>query len=278
MSKLKFIHISDTHILKNYDGTMLEGLSPEMLFGQAADYIRAYYPDLDFVVISGDLVHEGGASDYDYFKQVIGRCFGGVTVYLCLGNHDRREAFREGFLCEEADDTPYCYATDLGDSGVRMIVLDSSYDNSGKGFADRGQLEWLKDTLETPAENGSVLVIHHPPYLSANDPMAAAHGLMNSDELYEIIGGSDVFAVLSGHTHQVSATTFGGIPHFTADSTAFGVAVDSEYMSINNRVGFAYCTAEDKHISVSHIAFDKELTTSTRISISDLLKMMQVHA
>jgi 3',5'-cyclic AMP phosphodiesterase CpdA len=278
MSKLKFIHISDTHLLENYDGTVLCGLSPQTLLEQAAEYISERYPDLDCVIISGDLVHDGNSGDYAHFRKVIGNCFGDTPVYLCLGNHDRRAAFYEGVLYGEANDKPYFYSTELAASGVRLIVLDSGYDDSGKGALDYAQLEWLKATLSEPAANGSVLVLHHPPYLNTNDPMLDANGLTNADELYEIIRGSDIFAILSGHTHQVSATMFGDIPHFTADSTAFGVAIDNQYMSINNSVGFTYCVAENKNIAVSHIAFDHELTTSTRISISDLLKMAQVNA
>lgn len=283
MKKLKFVHLSDTHVLEKYGGTMLESMventggTPEEIFNNAVKYIYGTCRDLDFVVISGDLVHEGSAEDYKHYRKLISESFGKLPVYLCLGNHDRRAAFRAGYLGETGD-APYYYSVMHGDSGLRIISLDSSHDNSGKGFIDREQLKWLEKELHNECEEGTLLVVHHPPYLGADDPMLAAHGLINSGELYETIRNSDVFAVMSGHTHQVSVTSFGHIPHFTADSTAFGVSLDARYMSMNDRVGLVSCTVEDRTLTARHAAFNVPVKDGFRISISELMKLMQAHA
>ena len=48
---------------------------------------------LDFIVISGDLVHEGEEVDYHQFKKILDESRIQVPVLLALGNHDNKEAF-----------------------------------------------------------------------------------------------------------------------------------------------------------------------------------------
>lgn len=279
MEKLHFLHVSDTHILRGYSGSMLAplvrglGESPVASLECAADYQRRTCPETDFIVISGDLVHEGGTEDYAFLKQLLEEQFAGISIYLCLGNHDRRAAFRAGFLGEEGD-APYYYARTHDGSGLRIIVLDSSHDNSGKGYVDKEQLDWLAGELKTKAPGGTLLVLHHPPHLPSGDPMTAAHSLINSEELSRVIEGSDIFAILSGHTHQENAAMFGSIPHYTADSTAFGVSISSEYMSMNDRLGLSRCTVLDGSLEVSHADFRRTPVTGFQTSIEALIKMM----
>ena len=284
MAIIRFVHLSDTHILRDYSGSMIEGLTgnlgktPVEFLRQAAISAKAIWPDLDFVVISGDLVHEGKAEDYAFFKQLLREAFGETPVYLALGNHDCRSAFREGYLGEAGNVTPYDYAVYHGGTALRLIVLDSSYDKSIKGGLEKEQFDWLRCVLKEDAKMGSILVIHHPPVTDTDDPIIAAHGLEHARQLHEAVKGSDIIAILSGHTHQVSATVFGGIPHYTADSTAFGVTVDTQFMTFNDRVGFVCCTVENRRLAANHVAFSNEIAASYSISISELIKMMQTQS
>ena len=281
MKSFRFLHISDTYILKSYDGSLLEaftgsnGETPDDSMKKAADYMRTQCSDLDFVVISGDLVHEGNADDYAHFKALLERCFPDTQLYLCIGNHDRRAAFNEGYLCIGNNSAPYYYAREHKNTGLRIIALDSSYDNSGNGKLDEEQLSWLRSELKNTAAEGTILVIHHPPFMLDSDPLTAARALINSTELFDAIKDSDIFAILSGHTHQANATVFGGIPHYTADSTAFGVTFDNESMSMDNSVGLVSCAAQNRTLAAKHIAYTLDTVPRYSISIEKLMEMMQ---
>ncbi len=281
MTKASFIHMSDTHILKEYDNELMNpqikstGKTPTDTFKKAASYIRETYPNIDFVLITGDLVHEGDAQDYKHYKELLEESFGDTPVHVCIGNHDRIGNFREGYLGEENNNKPYYYAEEVTEDGLRLISLDSSYDNSGIGTINEEQMEWLKEVVKTQAKGGSMLIIHHPPTLSNGEVNVFDHSLTNSNELYEVIKNSDIFAILSGHTHQNRSARFGTITHQTTDSTAFGVKLDDKYMEMNDRTGIVYCTVENEELTTFSDAIVEEIKVGFKASFADMMKHMK---
>ena len=281
MKQVNFIHFSDTHILEDNTKSSLpltsqkNGTSPENLLREKAKSAQEYCPNPDFIVITGDLVHEGEKTDYVYFKNIIEDIFPHTKVYCCLGNHDRTAAFRKGYLGEPGgNDEGYYYSEVHLDSGIRIIALDSSYDNSGAGKLSEKQLNWLKDELATRNDAGSILILHHPPVLTEAEG-AMNHSLINSKELGDIVRNSDIIAVLSGHTHQACATTFENIIHITSDSTAFGVHLTNEYMEMNNKTGYSICTVSGGAFSTYTYQLAETVKTDFKMPISELMEMMK---
>ena len=83
------------------------------------------------------------------------------------------------------------------------------------------QLDFLKEQLKQPAPKGSVILLHHPPL---GNVLAGFDSLCpRRDAFHEIVRGSDVKAVLSGHTHFVTVNTCDGVFYSTAASTAFSM-------------------------------------------------------
>src|SRR5699024_9716810 len=127
--------------------------------------------------------------------------------------------------------TPYAYANAHVDSGTvhqdrvvplaaggRIVVLDSSVPGAGYGHLETEQLTWLCEVLAEPAPiaadgtgPGTVLAIHHPPLVAAT-PMLRALDLDGLEALAEILSGTDVRVVLSGHYHHVMSGGIAGIP------------------------------------------------------------------
>ncbi|MCJ7842963.1 metallophosphoesterase [Lederbergia sp. NSJ-179] len=268
MTKLNFLHLTDTHILQNYNGSLLEKLDGPN--GSPTDFFRKILAKSltqkpDFILISGDLVHEGNASDYSYFKQIIKDHVRDIPVYTALGNHDVTAAYWEGYEGKANCSDQLFYEKDL--NGYRIIVLDSSHDHSGVGMIDARQLAWLEDVVKTPSENGSLLVIHHP--LEASEG-TDGHSLTNSQEVLTIIQDTDVMAVLSGHTHQNKVSSFGDILLSTAAGTAFGVTVTNESMQMNDLTGFNLCTVDENGISVQTFRFPDDITPIINFSLQAL--------
>ncbi|NKF33882.1 phosphodiesterase, partial [Pseudomonas sp. BGM005] len=75
--------------------------------------------------------------------------------------------------------------------------------------------------LSSPAPEGSLLLIHHPPLPTVLD-LAVTVELRDQAALAEVLRGSDVRGILSGHVHHPSFGTFAGIPVAVASSSAYG--------------------------------------------------------
>ncbi|MGO3148224.1 MAG: metallophosphoesterase, partial [Leucobacter sp.] len=105
--------------------------------------------------------------------------------------------------------------------GWRTIVLDTSVPGAGYGSLDDSQLDFLAAALETPAEHGTVIVMHHPPIAAQTDLLEAlALGEEDAKSFWEIVDGTDVRAILSGHYHHPIVEFVHGIPVIVAPGVA----------------------------------------------------------
>jgi 3',5'-cyclic AMP phosphodiesterase CpdA len=222
---MNFIHLSDTHI--RVTPMNPSPYFPEYKLADGGAKLRAALRRAaaqtqtpDFALFTGDLVHEGTAEDYRHFLTILREELNGVPYFLALGNHDRHAAFWEAFTGETGKDTPYYTAAAIDD--LRVISLDSSpIDGSEAGFLTPEQMEFLREELRRSAPRGSILLLHHPPAFVYGS--FAAHLLGGADELLELLRGSDVRAVFSGHTHSCCFYSENGILFATGSGTAFGL-------------------------------------------------------
>lgn len=240
---IRFVHISDTHILKTYDKSMFapmieSGLpNPSENLEITLKAIARKHKKLDFVLFTGDLVQEGEAIDYKYFKELV-KSILQVPVFVALGNHDVKEAFYTGYLDESASVKPYYYSAEM--SGYRIICLDTSDEHKTAGKLDDNQLDWLKKLLKTRSENGTVLIMHHPPVGELKRDMFS-FGLDGAEELIAAIADSDVRAIFAGHVHTNSIQRLGDISVVTTSGTSFGVDIDEENVNYTKKAGYIYC-------------------------------------
>jgi 3',5'-cyclic AMP phosphodiesterase CpdA len=276
VEQLRFTHISDTHILRDYSKANLRFLASA---GDPAENLRGILAGIagkknrpDFIIFSGDLVHEGDAGDYAFFKQIIKKTLKGIPSFFILGNHDRKQACYQGLLGEPGRSGSYYYSKNY--QGLRIIVLDSGTEESETGFVDESQLIWLREELRRKSEWGSILVVHHPPCIELKTGLLA-HSLTNSAALNDVLAGSDVRAIFSGHTHENSVTLFAGIPHFTAGSTAFGVTMNDEEVTFTNQCAYNEAVINDAGLYVHEELYSDAFKILARMSMADLMKAME---
>jgi Icc protein len=215
------IHISDTHILPTED---------ERLHG--ADTLRNLQDVLqlvvdsgirpDALVVSGDLANGGELDSYTRLRTELNSFVDrlGTQLVVAMGNHDARPTFRQAMLDALPTNDPVEYVRWIG--GLRVIVLDSTVPGAAYGEVRPQQLAWLAGELATPAAEGSILVLHHPPVPDAS-PLAGLLTLHGADELETVVQGSDVVAVLAGHAHHAITAAFGGAFCYAAPATAYSV-------------------------------------------------------
>jgi Icc protein len=217
----RILHLSDTHVSRtgpDEDGA--DGLAA--LKGLLYDVRRV--PDLDLVVVSGDVADDGSEQGCRAVRDVVGEFAAarGIPQIYSTGNHDRRDGFTAALGSGHlgADGSPIGRSADLDDviaavsdvNGLRVITLDSLVPAETYGVLGREQLDWLAGELATPAPAGSVVVLHHPPVSLDAVPFMRSVVLQRPEELGNALAGSDVQAVLCGHLHHQLTGRLGETP------------------------------------------------------------------
>lgn len=213
------LHLSDTHILGR--GEPLYGaVDSEARLRQLLGSIRASNLRPDALILTGDLTDRGEPAAYRKLRSVVepvARETGAQLIWL-MGNHDRREILRACLLGEAPAATPLYRSYLLG--GLRIITLDTSVPGYHYGSLDSEQLAWLAAELATPAPEGTILAMHHPPIPMIQN-LAVLTELRNQDRLRRVIEGSDVRLILAGHLHVSTSSMFAGIPVSVASATCY---------------------------------------------------------
>ncbi|MBW4438420.1 MAG: metallophosphoesterase [Pleurocapsa minor GSE-CHR-MK-17-07R] len=271
---LYFIHMTDTHIkapgqknLLNLDMTA----KLRAVFAQ----VKTLSVKPAFFVISGDLAHEGDTADYQHLRAVLDEETAdfNAPVFVALGNHDHRGPFREGYLGQTPEETAYYFEQTI--DGLRLIVLDTEISSEGEkveGRLDAEQLTWLKSVLATPAERGTILVLHHPALPNALR-LLDDHLLTNPDDLAEAIRDTDVIGLLSGHIHFSSVGSFHGVPSAALAGVAFNLdPTTATSMRFMDSSGFNLGMVRDHHMIVQPMMLPGEHREVFRWEVDSALK------
>jgi Icc protein len=214
------LHISDTHFVE--DDALLHGsvdsdANLALLFdGLAKSSIRP-----DALVFTGDLADAGQPDAYRRLRSLVEPIcaeYGAELIWI-MGNHDSRPEFRSGLL--DLDPTQESVDRVFDVHGLRIIALDSTVPGYHHGALSGHQLDWLAAQLQTPAEHGTLIGLHHPPVPSPLGLMPLVE-LKDQERLAEVVAGTDVRGVLGGHLHYSTTSTFAdGIPVSVASATCY---------------------------------------------------------
>lgn len=212
-------HLSDTHLLG--EGRPLYGKVPvEDRLRVVLERLEASPVDPDAIVFTGDLADIGEPDAYRRLRAavepVVERM--GAQLIWVMGNHDDRAAYSSLLFDEEPSDRPQDRVHDI--DGLRIVSLDTTVPGYHHGELDPAQLEWLREVLAEPAPLGSILALHHPPVPTPLEVMAVLE-LHRQSELADVVRGSDIRAILGGHLHYSTHSTFAGIPVHVASATCY---------------------------------------------------------
>ncbi len=221
-------HLSDTHF----------GGLPHAIDRTAAvlRHLGAMRPLPDAILVTGDIADHGTAPEYAAARATFSASPQGVPLLLCPGNHDRRDAYRAVLLQEGApdgdDDGPINRAHRVGDLLVLMcdsLVPAPPGERIDHGVLGPQTLDWIDAQLAArePHER-AVIALHHPPVpigIGLMDPIR----LRDAADLATVLGRHErVLAVLTGHAHAATATTFAGLPVLVPGGVASTVTWDAE--------------------------------------------------
>ncbi len=238
MEEFQFAHFSDIHFIAKNSSEFVKSLpqiahNPRDVLEEAL--LQAAKEPLQFVLLTGDIVHEGEVEEYRAVKNLFQRFLPGIPIFAAAGNHDRRKAMclgLEGWLPKE--DAPYIRSSRVG--GLRVVALDSAYTCSIDGELTEEQLIVLHDILREPAPCGTLLILHHP--LCAQKQRLA---MKMPDALKACLELSEIKGIFTGHLHHAETGELMGIPHFISNSLSFGIETEETQLRYTDHCAWQLC-------------------------------------
>ncbi len=213
------LHLSDPHLLGGPQ-PLYGAVDSDALLRQLFDEVLSSGARPEAVVFTGDLADQGEAEAYAKLRDIVEpACKAlGAKIIWAMGNHDDRGNFRAGLLDEPADNAPVDRSYFI--NGLRIITLDTSVPGYHHGDLSEAQLDWLAAELATPAPDGTILALHHPPVPSVLD-LSVLVELRGQSALAGVLRNSDVRTILGGHLHYSTTAMFAGIPVSVASATCY---------------------------------------------------------
>jgi Icc protein len=213
-------HVSDPHLLaeRRLYGVVDTQENLKRALGRLA---RLELPP-QAIVFTGDLTDRAEPKAYARLREIVEPAAAelGAQVVWVMGNHDEREHYaRELFDQTVTDEATQDRVHEI--EGLRVVALDTSVPGYHHGELTTDQLSWLADVLSRPAPHGTLVALHHPPIPVPMTRAAEAIELHDQHLLAEVIEGTDVRAVIGGHFHFSSYSTFAGVPVSVASATCY---------------------------------------------------------
>jgi Icc protein len=233
------LHISDTHLIGGagslYGAVDADGRLDELLHQLKHSGLRP-----DAIIFTGDLADQGEPDAYRKLRALVEPFAAelGAELVWVMGNHDNRAELRR-FLLDEAPSMAPLDRVRMVD-GLRIVTLDTSAPGHHYGEIGGSQLDWLAGQLATPAPDGTILALHHPPIPSVLD-LAVTVELRDQAALGRVLQGTDVRAILAGHLHYSTNATFVGIPVSVASATCYTQDLTVEIGGTRGRDGAQGC-------------------------------------
>ncbi|MET0377558.1 MAG: 3',5'-cyclic-AMP phosphodiesterase [Spongiibacteraceae bacterium] len=221
---LRVVQITDCH-LGDQPGVPLLNIDTDRSLGAVLELIRRQQPDCDLLLATGDLSDNGSVAAYQRLQDYT-RDF--AEARWLPGNHDSAAVLQEtlrGTACLQR-----CFVG----AHWQVILLDSGVPGEVGGYLSTGELEALRQCLETAPQRHALICVHHPVF-DVGCAWLDIQRVGNADEFWGLIAAfPQVKAVLCGHVHQPSDQNVRGVRTLTTPSTAWQFAAGSPDFRVDN--------------------------------------------
>jgi len=227
-------HITDTHITP--PGTFLMGIvDTASALERAVAALNRLDPSPDATVLTGDLVESGAPEEYAHLRTLLAPLR--MPIFAIPGNHDAREPMRKAFIGDGYLPQQGFLAYAIEDYPLRIIGLDTLVPGEGGGALCSERLRWLDHILSAAEDRPTLVLMHHPPFLTGIRRMDQS-GLADSASFAEVIRHHrQIERILCGHLHRPIESRFAGTVAGTAPSTAHQIVLD---LRPEARLSFAF--------------------------------------
>ena len=197
---IRLIQISDPHCYAD-DDALLEWsilpVKPNLALDRLLQHLGSEVAH-DALIISGDLVQEETAASYQRLNQRL--IHYPKPVHVLPGNHDV-PSLMQTHLSDSCHTLHWPHTVKMGN--WELILLNSHQYRHPAGYLSDNALQTLKQqiTAMTDGRYGIVFLHHHP--IDIGSPWMDRMGLLNRQEFWQLIDGSDkIKAVVFGHIHD----------------------------------------------------------------------------
>jgi 3',5'-cyclic-AMP phosphodiesterase len=191
---------------------------------RAVAELNGLNPLPDLVVATGDLTDHGNPEEYANLRTLLAPLR--MPCYLILGNHDSRDELREAFA--DASYLPrsgFLHYT-IDDYPLRIVALDTNIPGQHPGELCAERLDWLDKTLAAAPDKPTVVMMHHPPFVTGIEFMDR-NALLEPEKFGAVIRRHEqVERILCGHMHRTIDKRFAGTLAGTCPSTAHQLLLD----------------------------------------------------
>lgn len=188
---------------------------PQMIYNEAITsamlaQMEAAKPD--YIILTGDLVNQGDASDYQKMAELLRKVNETVPVRVICGNHDLAMVTREEFVslyhefgydqAYSRDPASLSYA-ELTEAGVLLILLDTNSERPGgsEGTLSASTLEWLK-TLGNQARESGWLTLTFSHHNLLDHTVTTSNDIVHTaDAAKTLLEQLNIRTHISGHRH-----------------------------------------------------------------------------
>jgi len=222
MTEHLLIQISDVHLMPT--GELLHGRNPRHNLVAGVRRLEEVGLRPDVFVLTGDLANSGDPECYEDLSDIMegAALASGATVIYLPGNHDRRPEFRRHLLGWPEDPGPINQVH--WHDGLRIISLDSSVPDQEFGLLADETIDFLGHALSTPAPDGTIVAVHHPPVPSPITMMERIM-LLEGERFEEALAHTDVRLVICGHNHHEGLGSIASRPVWVSPASAYRLDV-----------------------------------------------------
>ncbi|MBN1430590.1 MAG: metallophosphoesterase [Anaerolineae bacterium] len=213
---LYFAHVTDIHISERESQGDPSASLAACLMRECITHLNAL-PDLDFVLITGDVMDVAGVAERDAFLEILDTLR--KPWHFVPGNHDGFiDPFHPNALKPHeavaridprlADPVPAaqkaCWSRSVS-PGVQLIALDTRIADDWAGEVEPAQLDWLREQIEAHQDAVIIIATHHPLHqLGPHNNRGRLHKFIcsNGAEVEAVLDQyPNVKLVISGHHH-----------------------------------------------------------------------------
>ncbi|MFK7967320.1 MAG: phosphodiesterase [Burkholderiaceae bacterium] len=214
--------LSDLHVRPRGE-LYQEVVDSNALLIEAIKHLSSLDRQPDIVLITGDLVELGHPEEYAMLGELLSEL--STPSFVIPGNHDEREAFRAAFkhlpYLPRTGPLNYC----IDDYPLRLIGLDTNVPGKHHGLLDAASLEWLDAALTFDSTKPTIVMLHHPPFLSGI-PYMDGYRLLESERLAAVLERhTHVERVVCGHLHRTMIKRWAGTVVCSCPSTATEISL-----------------------------------------------------
>jgi len=218
--------LTDTHLFADPQAAIY-GVNTRRSLQSVIEHARTYLPNLDMLLVTGDLVHDETEQGYRALQELIDSAR--VPAYYLPGNHDD-PTMMKAVLPNSPDQGVTIVAKD----NWHVVLLDSSIRGQVEGELSSATLDRLKEHLHNNTHQHVFIALHHH-VIDIHSAWLDTLNLRNNEQFLDLLKDfPNVKVVLNGHIHQELDAQVNGLRFLGTPSTCFQFTPRQETASIDN--------------------------------------------